>query len=1245
MTTKNFVVKNGITTGNITLDAATGNLVATNANLGNLATANFFTGALTTNAQPNITSVGTLTGLTVNGVSNFGPNGNVIITGGTSGQFLQTNGSGNLSWVTVGTSGISNGNSSVSVPVANGNIIANVDGNTTMTIASTGANITGYANISGNANVANLGTGGLITATGNVTGANLTTGGVVTATGNIDGGNLNTGGEVVATGNVTGANFNTLGIVSAYGNIEGGNLTTTGLITATGNITGGNIITGGIVTVTGNANVGNLGTAGLVIATGNVTGGNLTTAGLVSATGNVSGGNINATAKVVASTLESNVATGTAPIVVASTTKVTNLNADLLDGYDTDTSATANTVVVRDANANITGNNISGTLSTAAQPNVTSLGTLSSLDVTGNIVSSANVVTDLIVGKTSSITITATGSNQNINLTPTGTGTVNVGNFIISNVQTPVSDFDAATKKYVDDVAQGLNIHDAALAATTNTLATLTGGTITYNNGTAGVGATLTLSGSPTKNFTAANTFDGNVTAIVTSRILVKNETNTAYNGVYVVTSSTVLTRADDYNTVPEVEAGDFIFVQDGTTYNDSGWVQTTTVTTIGTDPIVFTQFSGAGTYTAGTGLSLNGTEFSIANTTVTPGAYGNGDYNATFTVNQQGQLSAAANVAITANAANLTGTTLSSTVVNSSLTSVGTLGSLAVTANVTAGNVYANSGTVGASLLTGTLTTASQPNVTSVGSLTSLTVTGNANVGNIGTTGVFATTLSATSNANVGNLGTGGLITATGNISGGNLVTTGAVNGGTLSVSGTTNLGAIGNVTITGGTSGQIIQTDGSGGLSFATISTSGVSNGTSSVTIPTVNGNINLTSAGNTSLVVTDTGANITGTVNASGNANVGNLGTGGIVTATGNVIGGNLVTAGNVQTENIVNITANTSIGMGNGSGIVAIYSAGNATQFAPSGQITLGGASQIVGGTFGGSGLTLGTSQTDIFQNRGGNVTVQVGTGGSIANTWTFAQDGSFTSSGNITTTANANVGNVITAQVLASANVTAPQLISNVATGTAPLIVTSTTQVANLNAATAGSATTAGTVTTNAQPNITSVGTLTSLAVTGDTTSGNVYANSGTIGANLLTGTLTTAAQPNVTSVGTLTNLAVTGNVTTGNVLLNGGLQSNRSNVSVTTNTVIDQFSPSTFRTAKYIISASSADGYQSVEALLVQDGTNSYITIYGSVCSNNTADIIDIASDINGISGNVTVYATAGGANTYVNLVASYIKT
>ena len=160
------------------------------------------------------------------------------------------------------------------------------------------------------------------------------------------------------------------------------------------------------------------------------------------------------------------------------------------------------------------------------------------------------------------------------------------------------------------------------------------------------------------------------------------------------------------------------------------------------------------------------------------------------------------------------------------------------------------------------------------------------------------------------------------------------------------------------------------------------------------------------------------------------------------------------------------------------------------------------------------------------------------GGSAA--LTFNKSSNLVSMGGaLSVTGNANVGNLGTAQVLASANVTAPQLISNIATGTAPLVVSSTTRVANLDVAKAG---VANTVNDAAQPNITSVGTLSSLAVTGNVTSGNVYANAGTIGASNLTGTLTTAAQPNITSVGTLTNLAVSGNaIISGNLTVDGNL--------------------------------------------------------------------------------------------------------
>jgi hypothetical protein len=149
---------------------------------------------------------------------------------------------------------------------------------------------------------------------------------------------------------------------------------------------------------------------------------------------------------------------------------------------------------------------------------------------------------------------------------------------------------------------------------------------------------------------------------------------------------------------------------------------------------------------------------------------------------------------------------------------------------------------------------------------------------------------------------------------------------------------------------------------------------------------------------------------------------------------------------------------------------------------------------------------------------------------------------------------------------------------------------------------------------------------------------------------LVSGTVYTNEQPNITSVGTLTSLAVSGNlssnvVVANTVAVNVGFTSNRANVSVTTNTVIDQFVPTDYRTAKYVISASGDNGYQSVETLLVHDGVNSYITIYGSISSNVSTDIIDITSNIAGGSGNVTLYATATGANTIVNIVSSYIKT
>jgi hypothetical protein len=173
----------------------------------------------------------------------------------------------------------------------------------------------------------------------------------------------------------------------------------------------------------------------------------------------------------------------------------------------------------------------------------------------------------------------------------------------------PTSALHAVTKQYVDSIAQGLHVHAPSLVATPGTLTSITGGTITYANGTSGVGATLTVSGG------TYGVIDGVNIATVGNRILVRAEANTAHNGIYTYTSSTVLTRAEDFNTSAEMGGGDFTFVQQGTLYNDTGWVLPDPVTTVGTTGVVFSQFSGAGTYTAGSGLTLNGTQFSHTDT------------------------------------------------------------------------------------------------------------------------------------------------------------------------------------------------------------------------------------------------------------------------------------------------------------------------------------------------------------------------------------------------------------------------------------------------------------------------------------------------------------------------------------------------------------------------------------------------------------------------------------------------------
>ena len=873
-------------------NVVTGNISATNANItamtasgvidagsltatGNISTSTRLVSTLATGNAPLVvastTKVDNLNADLLDGFNTaIGNTANTVAVrdsgGNITANFFIGNGSA-LTGLPSGTA-IVNGTSNVNIAAANSNVTIGVAGTSNVVIVTaTGVNVAGTLNtgtgniIGGNISVTSANVTGL-TATGAANVNSLTVVTTINATGNITGGNLigrlaNGTSNVnipAANGNVTigvGGTSNVV-IVTATGVNVAGTLNT-----GTGNIIGGNIsvtsanVTG--LTATGAANVNSLTVVTTINATGNITGGNLIGAlangtsnvNIPAANGNVTigvAGNANVVTVTGTGVVLNNgtINTGTGNITVGNISAVAGSFSGNLSGLNITTTGLVS------ATGNVSGGNLTTGGNVIATSGLVSSQTLSvsgTANVIGEFTANANVITNNILGRTASVTITAAGANTNINLIPQGTGTVDVANKRITSVATPTAATDAATKDYVDQVAQGLHVHTPVLVATPANLATITGGTITYNNGTAGVGANLVLAGN------TYSLIDGVSVANVGTRILVKNESNAAHNGIFTYSNSTVLTRATDFDTPTEMAGGDFTFVQQGTLYNDTGWVMTDPVTIVGTSAVNWVQFSGAGTYSNGVGLGLNGTQFFIANTTVTTGNYGGSDLIATFSVNPQGQLTAAANVVIQANAGNLSGTTLNSGVVNSSLTSVGNLTSLNVVGNITAGNVIGTlangnsniaipspngninisaggtpnevvitntgvnvagtltvAGNISGTNLTGTLLTAAQTNITSVGNLTALSIAPNGNITMSGTgsqlTGAnllsatnLTGTLTTAAQPNITSVGNLTSLNVTGNITGSNISTGGSANAATANISG--NL-ILGNTTVT---------------------------------------------------------------------------------------------------------------------------------------------------------------------------------------------------------------------------------------------------------------------------------------------------------------------------------------------------------------------------------------------------------------------------------------------------------------
>jgi hypothetical protein len=225
------------------------------------------------------------------------------------------------------------------------------------------------------------------------------------------------------------------------------------------------------------------------------------------------------------------------------------------------------------------------------------------------------------VGTFTKVTVNAKGlttaaSQASLNDIASPSSSFSMGSQLLTNLADPVNDQDAATKVYVDNVAQGLDVKASVVAATSGN---------------------ITLSG--------AQTIDG-VSVVAGDRVLVKSQTAPAENGIYVA-SNTSWARSADANTWAELVSA-YTFVETGTLYADTGWVCTVNAGgTLGTTAVTWSQFSGAGTYQAGTGLTLTGNTFSVTNTAVTAGSYGSASETLTATVNAQGQLTALADTPI----------------------------------------------------------------------------------------------------------------------------------------------------------------------------------------------------------------------------------------------------------------------------------------------------------------------------------------------------------------------------------------------------------------------------------------------------------------------------------------------------------------------------------------------------------------------------------------------------------------------
>jgi hypothetical protein len=1186
------------TTGNFTFanTSVTGNLSSGNANLGNLVLANYFSGngslltgiiassattaaTVTTNAQPNITSVGTLASLTVTGnitsgnaslgnlvtATYFSGNGS-LLTGLPSGYansdvatFLASYGSNIISTTGNVTAGYFIGNGSTLSAIAG----ANVTGNVTSAVQSHFANIANSvagSNVSGQVgnalvagtvytnaqpNITSVGTLVSLTVTGNITSGNASLGNLASATYFSGDGSFLT--------NITGANVTGIVANATYATSAGSattaatvttnaqpNITSVGTLaslTVTGNVTSGNASLGNLASATYFSGNGSL----LTGITGTYSNSNVA-AYLPTYTGNFTAGNANVTGTITVASITTSGSAG-------NITGANYINANYFIGDGS---------LLTGLPASYSNSNVAAYLPTytgnftAGNANITGTMTVASITTSGsagNITGANYVISNYFSGNGSLLT-SITGGNVTGNVTSAvQSHFANIANSVAgSNISGQVGNALVAGTVYTN--AQPNITSVGTLASLTVT------GNITSGNASLGNLASATYfsgDGNLLTNITGGNV-TGNVTSAVQSHFA--NIANS-------VAGSNI-----------SGQVGNALVA--GTVYTNAQ----PNITSVGT--LVSLSVSGDATVTGnftvgGTTTYINVETFRVEDPIIELGGGANGDPLTTNDGKDRGTLLHYYTTGVVdafmgwdnSNGEFAFGSNVS---VSSEVVTFNNFGN--IRASYFIGNGSQLTGTIANanySTYAGTVITAAQPNITSVGTLASLSITGNVTSGN----------------ASLGNLATASYFSGDGSL------LTGIV---------------------------------------------AGYSNTNVAAYLPTYTGNVSANYfIGNGSTLTYITGANVNGNVTSAVQSHYANIANS---VAGGNVSGqvGNALVAGTVYTNaqpNITSVGSLTGLTVSNATGVVDFTTTANVTLGAVSNLHISGGTDGYVLKTNGSGTLawvaqpTPGGSDTQVQFNDGGsfggnsaftfnkitgnvvitgNLVTGSGTGGNISGlnyvtanyltgTLTTAVQPNITSVGTLAsltvtgniTSGNASLGNLATASYFTGNGslltyITGSNVIGNVTSAVQSHYANIANSVAGSNVSgQVGNALVAGTVYTNAQPNITSVGSLSSLTVTGlitatgtglkaanvqdssgtitittkyNNVSGDVgiYGNlnvgtsgtgffigngsylsgltggnvSGQVGNALVAGTVYTNAQPNITSVGTIAGLTGTG---------------------------------------------------------------------------------------------------------------------